>query len=452
MISPEKTISGLAAAKKQTQLPVLKLDQRTYDRSLDCVHCGLCLPACPTYTQNGLEADSPRGRIYLIKGLADGTVEATDSVIKHLDLCLDCQACETACPSGVVYHELIEEAREHLQSHKKFTLTDKLVRFIFLRIFTRKALLKLALVPPRILQKIGVWKLLSKSKLFKLLPAQLDKMQQMLPPDGPLWESNLAERYPATGEKKATVALFPGCVGSVMFQTVNRQSVALLQLAGCDVIVPKGQKCCGAIHHHAGDSDGARALVRKNVDLLVPKNGGGKPIVDFVVNNISGCGAALKDTGHLLRDDPAYADRAATFAKISRDVSEVLVDLGLPDPPITVNKRVAYHHACHLAHAQKVTEPPLALLRRVKGLKIMPLVESDMCCGAAGTYNLTEPAMARQLAERKIHHLQETGAEQCVTGNVGCAMQIKSEADRLGVPMTTAHPVSILHEAYFAHE
>lgn len=451
-----RVISGLGSQDeaRPTPLDVLKLDERTYNRSLDCVHCGLCLPACPTYTTNGLEADSPRGRIYLMKGLADGKVELTDSVVKHLDLCLDCQACETACPSGVKYHELIEETREHITHGRKFGLVDRIIRAVFFHVFTQPTRLKLAMVPARIMQKIGLWKLLSRSGVMNLLPAQLNKMQQMLPSDGPLWEESLADRYPATGnldaagKARATVAVFPGCVGSVLFQDVNRQMVRILQHIGCDVVVPRGQGCCGAIHHHAGDSDGARQFARANIDAVLPR-GAARPTVDYIVNNIAGCGAALKDYHLLLRDDPNYADRAVTYVSHVKDISELLVKLDPPRPTHRVEKTVTYHQACHLAHAQKVTEPPMQVLRWIEGLSIKPLVESDMCCGAAGTYNLSQPQMARDLADRKIKHIQATQAGTCVTGNVGCAMQIQSEADRIGVPLTTQHPVTLLHEAYF---
>jgi glycolate oxidase iron-sulfur subunit len=429
-------------------LPLLKLDPRTFDRATDCVHCGLCLPACPTYTQNGLETDSPRGRIYLIKGMAQGKIDATDSVLRHLDLCLDCRACETACPSGVVYHELIEEARIQLAPQRPRTLVDRIMRLIFMHVMTSPTRLKLALLPTRVLQKLGLWKPLTNSFLRKLLPDQMDKMQQMLPPTGPLWETSLAKFYPAkspTGQKKATVGFFAGCVGSVLFQHVNRQTIALLQYAGCDVIVPSTQACCGAIHHHAGDAHGAEELAKRNLDAFLPTNG---PQVDFIINNIAGCGAMLKDYAHLLRDDAHEAQRAQQFVDKCRDISEVLLELNLPPSPRELSRTVTYHHACHLAHAQKVVDPPLQLLRGIRGLKIVPLVEADMCCGAAGTYNLTEPAMARDLAERKIRHIQNTGARIAITSNVGCAMQIQSEADRLGVELHVTHPVSLLHEAY----
>jgi glycolate oxidase iron-sulfur subunit len=443
-----RVIQALALPKRDPARACLDLDAHIYGRAMDCVHCGLCLPACPTYTQNGLEADSPRGRIYLMKGMADGTVDPTENVLKHLDLCLDCQACETACPSGVVYHELLEETRDQLAKKRKLSLVDRLVQLMFLHIFTRPWRLKVSLLPLRLLQRAGIWKLLTGPAMTRLLPKQLDKMQQMLPPTGPLWERNLDEVYPAIGEKKATVGFFPGCVGSVLFQDVNRQSIDLLRRAGCEVVIPKGIACCGAIHHHNGHTAGAQGFMRKNIDLFVPK-ATGKPVVDYVVNAIAGCGAALRDCDHLMRHDAQYAQRAEQFAAISRDISEVLVDMRLAPPQHKLERTVTYHHACHLAHAQKVTNPPLQLLRMIDGLTIVPLVEADYCCGAAGTYNLTQPQMARELADRKIRHIQETGASYCVTGNVGCAMQIQSEADRLKVKLKAVHPVALLHEAYF---
>ena len=445
------TISGLASldetAPAHRPLEVLPLDQRTYDRSLDCVHCGLCLPACPTYTQNGLEADSPRGRIYLMKGLADGKIEPGKSVIDHLELCLDCRACETACPSGVVYHELIEETRQHLGKLKRITLLDRLVQTMFFNVFPHPLRLKLSMLGPRVLQKIGWWNLLVHLS-SKILPAQLDKMQQMLPVTGPLWEKPLQQRYPAhpaacvDGKPKAVVGLLAGCVGSVLFQDVNRQTIALLQRAGCEVVVPKSQHCCGAIHHHGGRLEAARAFAKTNIDAFADAK------VDFVVNNAAGCGAMLKDYAHLLRDDAAYASSAEAFVKKNRDICEMLAELELPPPEQPLNRTVTYHDACHLAHAQRLTEPPRWLLARIDGLKVIPLRESDMCCGAAGTYNLSQPEMARQLAERKIQHIRKTGAKVCVTGNVGCAMQIQSEANRIGVDIEVVHPVTLLHEAY----
>ncbi|HEV2293480.1 MAG TPA: heterodisulfide reductase-related iron-sulfur binding cluster [Tepidisphaeraceae bacterium] len=459
MSSSAPSLSGLE--------PALALDPRTYQRALSCVHCGLCLPACPTYTETGHEADSPRGRIQLMRGLADGRIEATPTVKHHLDLCLDCRACETACPSGVVYHELIEETRARFAEEERLTLQGRLMRWIFFNVFVHPTRLKLALLPARVMQKIGVYGFLRKVGLFKLLPSQLRKMEQMLPGEGKLWPRALPERThsagPACGAAHQrvsirdaasaphateikTVGFFAGCIGSVMFEKVNRQAVELLVASDVDVLAPHDQTCCGAIHHHNGAHRPAEEMARRNIDTFLPE---GRPGVDAIATNIAGCGAMLREYDLLLRDDPAYAERAKEFTRRVRDISEVLVDVKLPEMKHAINATVTYHDACHLAHAQKVVTQPRALLARVPGLKLVPLPESDMCCGAAGTYNLQHPQMASQLAERKLNNIATTGASVCVTGNVGCAMQIQSEGHARGRHLKVLHPVELLHAAAF---
>lgn len=443
-------------------IPALELDPRTFQRGLSCVHCGLCLPACPTYTQTLNEADSPRGRIQLMLGLADGRIPLTETAQQHLDLCLDCRSCESACPSGVVYHELIEETRAKLKCESPRTFSTRLMELLFLHLFTDPDRLRLVLLPARILQKLGLYNLLRKIGLFKLLPDNFRKMEQMLPPDGPLWPKALPARSRAGGmdvlmnsldpynashsRPKLRVGFLPGCVGSVMFETVNRQAVELLAAAGADVLVPPAQTCCGAIHHHCGHHVPAMDRAKRNIDAFLPIHG---EQVDVIATTIAGCGAMLREYDHLLRDDPAYADRARTFASRVRDISEVLLDLGLPAMHHPVNETITYHDACHLLHAQKVAAPPRRLLASIPGLKIIPLGESDICCGAAGTYNLTQPAMATDLAARKISHIEETRTTTCATGNVGCAMHLQSESRARGKNLTIVHPVELLHRAVF---
>jgi len=448
--------------------PAITLDPRTFSRGLSCVHCGLCLPACPTFTQNGHEADSPRGRIQLMLGLASGIIDATDSVRKHLDLCLDCRACETACPSGVVYHELIEETRARLAESQPLRGQDRLMRWLFFNVFVHPKRLKLVLLPARILQTLGIYALVRRTGLFNLLPNKLKKMEQMLPESGALWPKDLPEKTPARGTgfqpvqssaqgqhgletratetKPLTIGFFAGCIGSVMFDEVNRQAVELLSAAGAEVVAPPAQVCCGAIHHHNGVHEPATEFARRNIDTFLPESG---PTVDFIATNIAGCGAMLREYDFLLRDDPKYAARAKQFASRVRDISEVLLMLGLPEMKHPVNATATYHDACHLAHAQKVTAPPRKLLAAVPGLKLVPLPDSDMCCGAAGTYNLTQPEMSSQLADRKLVNIEFTGASLCITGNVGCAMQIQSAAAARGDRLLVLHPVQVLHQAVF---
>lgn len=435
----------------------LKLDPRTYDRGLSCVHCGLCLPACPTYTQSGHEGDSPRGRIQLMLGLAEGKIEPSPSVRQHLDLCLDCRGCETACPSGVVYHELIEETRARLYEPPK-TLQEKFMQWMFFNVFVHPTRLKLALLPARAMQKIGLYGLLRKIGLFNVLPSQLRKMEQMLPAKGKLWPRPLPPHVsprrgagvsPAAESLTKRVGFFGGCIGSVMFEKVNRQAVELLAAAGAEVITPTAQGCCGAIHHHNGAHHPAEELAKRNIDTFLPANG---PEVDFIATNIAGCGAMLREYDFLLRDDKQYAERAKRFTAKVRDISEVLAEVGLPELKHPVNATVTYHDACHLAHAQKVVNQPRALLAKIPGLTLVALPESDICCGAAGTYNLTQPKMATDLAERKLRNIASTGAATCATGNVGCAMQIQSEADARGQRLHVVHPVELLHQAAFGHD
>jgi glycolate oxidase iron-sulfur subunit len=437
--SPETSSIPAAAASTAG----IGLDPRTYERALSCVHCGLCLPACPTYVETGQESDSPRGRIQLMRALADGAIEPSASVRKHLDLCLDCRGCETACPSGVVYHELIEETRAKLAATETLTGSARFMQWMFFNVMTHPRRLKLALLPARLMQKVGVWKLLEAIGIDRMLPGPVGKMVAMLPPTGPLWPATMAEHLPITGAgtRRKTVGFFAGCIGSVMFTRTNQQAGELLSACGAEVVVSRQQDCCGAIHHHNGRPHEAEAMAKRNIDAFAG--------VEMIVTCIAGCGAMLREYDVLLRDDAAYAEKAKDFVRRVRDVSEALIELGLPDMPNTVVETVTYHDACHLAHAQKVTAPPRQLLARINGLVIRPLPESDMCCGAAGTYNLQQPEMARKLADRKLANIASTDAAVCVTGNVGCAMQIASEARRRGQKLEVVHPVALLHRAMF---
>lgn len=437
--------------------PDITLDPRTYARGLACVHCGLCLPACPTYTETGNEADSPRGRIQLILAMADGRIRATPDAVNHLDLCLDCRACEPACPSGVVYHELIEETRVKL-AHRNGpidsassgkpgpNIVDRFLRFLFFHIFTHPTRLKLTLLPARLFQKIGLWKMFKSIGLFNMMGPKLGKLQQLLPDSGRLWPAAPREHY---GNLTATkrVGFLTGCIGSVMYEPVNRRAIELLVARGAEVLVPKTQQCCGAIHHHNAAEREAHLLARANIDAFLPKNS--EREVDWIVSTIAGCGAMLRDYATLLRDDPDYAGRAEIFESRVRDITEVLLELGLPEKLHRVEETVTYHDACHLAHAQRVTVAPRMLLAKVPGLTVIPLPESDMCCGAAGTYNLTQPDMATRLARRKLDNIAQTKCSTCVTGNAGCSMHIASEANRLGRHVRVVHPVDILHRAVF---
>lgn len=420
----------------------LPLDARSYAQASACIHCGLCLPACPTYTETGLEAESPRGRLHLMKAMADGRIDATDNVVEHLDQCLNCRACETACPSGVVYHEVIEQTRTLLADDRPADERRALLRWVCSNVLVHPRRLKLALLPVRLLQRARVWPIVRRA-LAHVLPDGLARMQSMLADDGPIWPSAPAAHHPPRGERRMTVGLHTGCVASVMQAPVNQMAIELLQHLGCEVVVPRGQRCCGAIHHHGGGAATAARFAQRNIEAFAD--------CDRIVTITAGCGAMLKEYRDLLHGDDEWSPRAAALAAKTRDVTELIDELlSARDwpPRHRVECTATYHAACHLRHAQRIAEAPLRLLRRIDGLTLVPLTEHDRCCGAAGTYNLEQPDMARRLAERKLSHIAATGADRCVVGNVGCAMQLAGEARRLGRPLTIVHPVELLHEAY----
>lgn len=421
----------------QQSLPIIQLGERRERIALGCVHCGLCLPACPTYLETGHEADSPRGRIQMIRGLAEGKTSLTPEIQKHLDLCLDCRACESACPSEVIYHELIETARLQLDHASQLPPKGgRLLRWFFLNVLTKPTLLRLALLPVRVLQRLGLYGLVRKTGIMKLLPGGFAKLERMLPP-GKMWPTNPPEYVHPKEGTKLKVAYFGTCVGSVMFSEVNHKAVELLAACGAEVIYPAGQACCGAIHHHNASESGAEQLARKNIDLFLASG------AEQVVSSVAGCGAQLREYTVLLRNDPAYAEKAKAFVAQVRDVTEVIEKLGLPRFLRPVPMKATYHDACHLAHGQRVRSAPRVLLKQIPGLVLMPLRESEVCCGAAGTYNLTEPEMANRLGERKVKHIHHTGADVAIMGNAGCALHLSS----MGIKVM--HPVEVLHAAVF---
>ncbi|MAR10135.1 MAG: hypothetical protein CL681_09195 [Blastopirellula sp.] len=412
-----------------------------YGYFLDCVHCGLCTASCPTYAELGNENDSPRGRIYLMRAVTDGRLTLNHEVTRHLDLCLDCRACETACPSGVQYGKLIEPFRVAMEEQKEGPAKrdDWFHRWILFGLFPHPKRLQRALLPARVAQAIGLDKLVFNTGLWRLLPGRLGRLVTMLPKlEKP--STTLPKVLPAKGKRRARVALFSGCVSDVMFRRTNWATARVLQENGCDVIVPKGQACCGAIHFHSGSSDPARELADQNIAAIKPAD------VDAVVVNVAGCGSMLKDYGHHWSDDKQGQREA--FANKVKDVNEFLDDLGLLAPRGRIPVKATYHDACHLAHAQGVRDAPRNLLKQIPGLELVELAESDLCCGAAGTYNLTEPEMAGRLSRRKMNNILETGARVVVTANTGCLMQISCESRLQGQNLKIIHPMDLLDLSY----
>jgi glycolate oxidase iron-sulfur subunit len=432
-----KTDSDSTDAARPAEGPAPAIDYRLF---LDCVHCGLCTAACPTYVETGNENDSPRGRIYLMRGVTDGRLQLSEDVRRHLELCLDCRACETACPSGVQYGKLIEPFRIGMDAGDTGGKSnDWFHRWILFGLFPYPARLRAALAPARWAQRLRIDRALKGSGLLRLLPRQLRQLVEMLPPlEKPT--AALPAFLPAIGPRRARVALFTGCVGDSIFRGTNWATARVLQQNGCDVIVPVEQGCCGAIHFHAGSSEPARQFADANVRAFSLDD------VDAVIVNVAGCGAMLKDYGHHWHD--AHQPRRAEYAAKIKDVSEFLDELGIIAPTGEIALTATYHDACHLGHAQKVREAPRRLLSKIPGLRMVELPETELCCGAAGTYNLTEPEMSARLSRRKLANILTTGARAVITGNAGCLLQIAGEARRQDEKLWIAHPVDVLDMSY----
>lgn len=410
-----------------------------YGLFLDCVHCGLCTASCPTYVVTGNENDSPRGRIYLMRGVTDGRLPLTDQVRGHLELCLDCRACETACPSGVQYGKLIEPFRVAMDqvTEGPRPQDDWFHKYILFGLFPYPKRLRWALAPAKWAQRLGVIRLSEKLGLLKLLPQRMRQLVYTLPERFP---SNppLPEFLPAIGRRRARVGMFTGCVNDVMFRHTNWATARVLQQNGCDVIIEREQACCGAIHLHAGSAEPAREFADKNVKAFAD--------VDRVIVNVAGCGAMMKDYGHHWHDADSPA-REALAAK-TRDINEFLDELGIIPPEGVMNFTATYHDACHLGHAQKIKEAPRKLLAKIPGLKLVDLPETELCCGAAGTYNLTQPEMSAILSKRKLDNILSTGAKAVLTANTGCLLQVSREARLRGEKLWIAHPIDLLDMSY----
>jgi glycolate oxidase iron-sulfur subunit len=401
-----------------------------------CVHCGFCLQACPTYVTLEDENDSPRGRIVLMRSLYDGTLEpSSESAHTHIDRCLGCRACETVCPSGVPYGHLLEATRATLAEGRPLPRVARVI----LATFEQPMLLRLAMLGGRLLRATGIARLLSR------LPGRVGFSMAMLsatrrPKALPRGDYS-AGRMPASTGDRGGVALLTGCVMQGLFAETNRATARTLAANGYAIMPVGGQRCCGALHAHAGDAAGALRLARQNIAAFEAAG------VEYICVNAAGCGAAMKEYAQLLADDPAWRDRAATVAAKVRDVSELLAAAG-PRGGGAVRLRVAYDAPCHLLHAQRVASPPLAVLRAIPGLEFVPLAESEMCCGSAGIYNLVEPEVSDLVLQRKLTNIESAEPAVVATGNPGCLMQIGAGLLRAGSSTQVAHPVDLLDWSY----
>ncbi|MGA8847276.1 MAG: heterodisulfide reductase-related iron-sulfur binding cluster [Nocardioides sp.] len=401
----------------------------------DCVHCGFCLPTCPTYVLWGEEMDSPRGRIYLMKEGLEGEPMG-DSMVSHFDACLGCMACVTACPSGVQYDTLIEQTRAQVERNYERTPQDKALRGLIFSLFPHPKRLRLLRGPLRAMQAVGLDRAMRRTGLLERLSPQLAAMEGLAPRLGR--PEPLPAYIRADGKRRAVVGLLTGCVQGAFFPGVNSATARVLRAEGFDVVVPTAQGCCGALSVHNGREEEAQKLARRLVDSFESSG------VDYVVVNAAGCGSTMKEYARLLSDDPAYADRAQAFAEKVRDVSEILDELGPVAMRHPLEMTIAYHDACHLAHAQGVRAQPRRLLEAIPALALKEIAEPELCCGSAGIYNILNPAPARELGDRKAANIVATGAQVLVTANPGCLMQVTSAIERSGHEMAMAHTIEVL--------
>ncbi len=412
-----------------------------------CMHCGLCLPTCPTYDATHLERNSPRGRIALMRAIADDRLEPTKAFADEMYFCLGCLACMTACPAGVNYAELFEHARAEaervgvLNSPRRSLIRGFTLRWLFME----HARLQWVGSLLRLWQQLGLQTLVRRSGILNLLPRRLRELEAMTPTIQPNFSSDLISPVtPPRGIARYRVAMLTGCAQDLIFSDVNRDTVEVLAQSGCEVHTPPEQGCCGSLHAHNGEWELAQALARKAIDQFPPGQ------YDAIITNAAGCGSHLKHYSHLLADDPYYAVRAAEWDRKVKDIHEWLVEIGV-QPPATasaVTQRVTYHEACHLCHGQKITSQPRQVLKAIPGVELIELPESTWCCGSAGIYNLTQPEMAGQLLDRKVDHIVTTGATTVATGNPGCLLQIQNGCRQRGMDLRIVHPVTLLAEAY----
>jgi glycolate oxidase iron-sulfur subunit len=432
----------MKAAEKAQPGAFDPLDPPSMDKILDCVHCGFCLPTCPTYLVLGNEMDSPRGRIYLMRSAAEGRIGIADSFVKHMNLCLVCRACETACPSGVEFGHLMETARGQVERRYEYRFADRVFRKFILRTFTDRTLLRLLLAPMRAYQRLGIQRLVRRSGILGLL-GRWGAMEALMPtmPD-PALGRGFPEVTPAVGPQRGRVALLLGCAQHAFFPDVNLATVRVLANNGFEVVAPRAQGCCGSLFVHEGEREQGKALARKAIEVFEATG------ADFVAINAAGCGSVMKDYGELLKDDPDFGARAAALSRRVRDVSEILAETGLSGTLHPVKLRVAYHDACHLAHGQRVRSQPRSLLGAIPGLTLVPLQEADFCCGSAGVYNLLHPEVAKEFLNRKLDRLALTGADVVVAGNPGCLLQIAAGLRERGMPTRAAHTIELLDWSY----
>jgi glycolate oxidase iron-sulfur subunit len=401
-----------------------------------CVHCGFCLPACPTYVLWSEEMDSPRGRIYLMKMASEGATDLTPQWVEHFDTCLGCMSCMTACPSGVDYGKLIEATRAQIERLRPRTGLERFHRRLIFALFPRPDRLRWMRPLLSFYQRFGLQRLVRGSGLLRLVPERFAAMETLLPKLGA--KPEIPPLTPAQGRKRKRVGLMLGCVQREFSPEINAATLRVLAAEGCEVIAPPEQPCCGALMVHAGEEAPALDLARRMIDVFE------KAEADVIVTNAGGCGSNVKEYWHHLRDDPEYAERAKAFSAKCRDVSEFLVELGPRAPRHPLPMRVAYHDSCHLQHAQKVRTQPREMLGAIPGLQLLEIPEGPLCCGSAGIFNLVQPGTAAALAGRKAELIEPLKPDAVATGNIGCILQIQSALRRSGQTAPVLHSIQLL--------
>ena len=402
-----------------------------------CVHCGLCLNACPTYRELRVEMDSPRGRIYQMAQVAAGA-PITQTYRDHIDLCLACRGCETACPSGVQYGHLVEAARAEIESKTSRPWLERFTRWlVFRKLLPSRANLEIAGALLHLYQSGPL------SRLSAFLPKRIRELDALAPPiETPFFYGYYGKTLPAEGARRYRVALLGGCIANLSFARLNEATVRVLQKNGCEVSIPAAQSCCGALQMHAGVRDQARALARRNIDALL--DGG----FDAIISNAAGCGSTLKEYAELLAHDPEYAEKAHRFASLVKDVNEFLASIDLVKPARALPITVTYQDSCHLAHGQKVRSAPRKLLEAIPGLEFREMALSDLCCGSAGIYNVVHTGMSMSILAKKMQHVNATQAAVIATANPGCMLQLRAGVQKHGTGQRVAHVVELLDEAY----
>ncbi|MFT4412299.1 (Fe-S)-binding protein [Fredinandcohnia humi] len=441
----------MTTVKEQHQIQAEFKSRMDENELLNCMRCGFCLPTCPTYIESGFqESHSPRGRIALMKAVVDGLIEPDEDFERSLNMCLGCRACEPVCPSGVNYGHLLEEARDIVAQNKKHSLPVRAIRkTVFEGVFPYQHRMRTLTGLLGVYQRSGIQKLVQKSGMMKLFPDNLATMEKVLPSVPTIKEmKNRPNHLESIGTKKKKVAFFSGCLMDTMFMKTNDATMKLLQLAGCEIVIPTSQTCCGALHGHSGEKNQAKELARRNIAAFEEIE------ADYIITNAGGCGAFLIEYDHLLKDDPTWAERAKVFSNKLKDITSVLVELEFHKKELVLPSQIiTYQDSCHLRNVMKTASEPRLLLQSIQGATFMEMKNADSCCGSAGIYNIVESEMSMKILDSKMENVKNTEAKTIVTANPGCLLQMKLGIEREGLSdkMRAVHIVDLLVEAVESH-